>query len=205
MLTLAMRRTHRDITTASTSDTVDEDESNRNAVPLGELPAYQQAIQQRQSRDPMVVSSTTSASTDNIQLRQFVTPSGGEEFVDILQVQELLLENAGVSSASSVSDSGRGGVLGRTQSTAAAEYPRVGLEAAARGRMVFDSYPPTATAVPTPSHHHHPPQPPPPPPLNYYANYMQQQQQPSNVEDLFALWLESSGTGRSYSFTCDWL
>lgn len=203
-----MRRTHRDITTASSSETADDDENNRSTVPAGELPAYQQTQQQRQSRDPTVVpSTTTSASADNIQLRQIVTPSGGEEFVDILQVQQLLLENAGVSSASSVSDSGRGGVLGHTQRpAAAAEYPHLGLEAALRGHMLFDSYPPTATAVPTQSHHHHhPPQPPPPLPPYYYANYMQQhQQQPSNVEDLFALWLGSSGTGRSYCFIYDW-
>jgi hypothetical protein len=210
MITLAMKRTYRDITTASSSDVPDDDESNQNVDRGGEVPAYQQALQQRQSRDPTLVpSTTTSASADNnTQLRQIVTPSGGDEFVDILQVQQLLLENAGVSSASSVSDSGRGGVLGHTQRPTAAEYPHLGLTAALRGRMLFDSYPPTTTAVPTQSHHHHhhhPPQPPPPLPPYYYANYMQQhQQQPSNVEDLFALWLGSSGTGRSYCFIYDW-
>jgi len=210
MITLAMRRTYRDITTASSSDIAD-DENHRGAVSAGELPAYQQVQQQRQSRDPTVVpSTTTSASADNsIPLRHIVTPSGGEEFVDILQVQQLLLENAGVSSASSVSDSGRGGVLVHTQRpAAAAEYPHLGLEAAIRGHMLFDSYPPTATAVPPTQshrhHHHHPPQPPPPLPPYYYANYTQQhQQQPSNVEELFALWLGSSGTGRSYCFIYD--
>jgi hypothetical protein len=203
MITLAMRRTYRDITTASSSDIAD-DESNLNTVRGGELPAYQQALQQRQSRDPTVVSNiTTSESADNnTQLRQIVTPSGGEEFVDILQVQQLLLENAGVSSASSVSDSGRGGVLGHTQRPAATHYPHLGLEAALRGRMLSDSYPPTTTAVPT--QYHHQPQPPPPLPP-YHANYMQQhQQQSSSVEDLFALWLGPSGTGRSYCFIYDW-
>ncbi|XP_023717402.1 transcription factor Sp8 isoform X2 [Cryptotermes secundus] len=70
--------------------------------------------------------------------------------------------------------------------------------------MLLESYPPAVPTIPTPSHryHHHPPQPPPPPPPYYYANYMQQQQhhhhhqyQSSSVEDLFALWLGSSGTG----------
>lgn len=211
MLTLAMRRTSRDISPTSNTDTADNEDGTQTSVPLGYPPAYQPVSrQQRQSRDPTSSVSSPSAGDNNTSLHQIVTSGGAEEYVDILQVQQLLLENAGVSSDSSasVSVSGRGGVLGR----AASGSPRLGLEAAARNRMLLEGYPPAVPTIPTPSHryHHHPPQPPPPPPPYYYANYMQQQQQhhhqyqSSSVEDLFALWLGSSGTGRSFFLISDW-
>lgn len=205
MLTLAMRRTSRDFTPVSSSDIADDDENTEAAVPVGDSPAYQQLRrQQRQSRDPTIVTSAaSSASADNSQRLQIVSTSRGEEFVDISQVQQLLLENAGVGSVSSVGVSGRGGVLGHLHRTAA-EYPHLGLEAAVRGRMLLESST-TVPAIPTPSHrhYHHPPQTQSPPPY-YYANYVQQQEQQqhqtSSVEDLFALWLGSSGAGRSFLF-----
>lgn len=189
-----MRRAGRDFASASTSEeTADDDDTS--AAPPGDPPAYQQA--RRPSRD------LSSASADNnTQLHQIVTPGGGEEFVDILQVQQLLLENAGVSSGTCVSGRNNSRVIGHLHRTSAVEYPHLGLEAAVRGRMLLENYPPTVPTIPHHHHHHHPPppQPPPPPPPYYYANYVQQQQQqhqPSSVEDLFALWLGStSGAGR---------
>lgn len=215
MLTLAMRRTSRDSSPTSNTDIADNEDGNQTSLPVGYPPAYQPVSrQQRQSRDPTSSASSRSAADNNTPVHQIVTSGGAEEYVDILQVQQLLLENAGVSSDSSasVSVSGRGGVLGHIHRRAAAGSPRLGLEAAARSRMLLESYPPAVPTVPTPSHryHHHPPQPPPPPPPYYYANYTQQQHhhhhqyQSSSVEDLFALWLESSGTGRSFFLISDW-
>ncbi|PSN50161.1 hypothetical protein C0J52_11975 [Blattella germanica] len=179
MLTLAMRRTPRDIPTVSSSETLPEDEEESTSTPLGDPPAYHQVRrQQRQSRD---------ATSDNVT-QQIIT-SGGEEYVDILQVQQLLLENAGVSNAGSASYNGssRSGAIGHLHRTVEHHH----LEAAVRGRMLIESYPP---GVPPPTLHH--PAPPPPPPPYYYANYVQQQQhQAPSVEDLFALWLGSSPAG----------
>jgi len=197
-----MRRTSQDISPVSSSEIADDEDSSHNAVPVGDPLSYQQVLRdQRQSREPTFVSSTTTrASTDNnTLLQQIVTSSGEEEFVDILQVQQLLLENAGVNNAASVSATGRAAeVLGQLHRTATAvEYPHFGLEGDVRSRTLLESYCPTRPALPTTSHrHHHLPQ-------SYYPNYVeqqqqqQQQQQTSSVEDLFALWLGSSTAGRS--------
>jgi hypothetical protein len=217
MLTLAMRRAVRDVSPASSTNVADDEDGGHTSAPVGDPPAYQQVSRlQRQARDPTAVSSTsTSASAvdNNSQLRQIVASAGSDEFVDILQVQQLLLENAGVSSdrSASVSVGGRGGVLGHTHRRALPDSQRLGLDSATRSRMLLQVHPPAVPTVATPSHGHHhcPPQPPPPPPPYYYANYMQQQQQQhyhqhqyqtSSVEDLFSLWLGSSGTGRSSWF-----
>lgn len=207
-----MRRTSQDISPTSNTDIADNDDGTQTAVPVGYPPAYQPVSrQQRQSRDLTTVASTASSpSAADIDTHQIVTSGVPEEYVDILQVQQLLLENAGgvsSDSSASVSVSGRGGVLSHRR--AAVDSPRLRLEAAARSRMLLESYPPAVPTIPTPSHRYHH-QPPPPPPPYYYANYMQQQQhhhhrhhhqyQSSSVEDLFALWLESSATGRSFVF-----
>jgi hypothetical protein len=145
MLTLAMTEAGRDISPASNTDT------EMKTVPKRQcLSGFQP-----------VPSTTRSGSADNnTQRQQAVTTSGAvEEFVDILQVQQLLLENAGVSSDSSasasVSVSGRGGVLGHIHRSAAADSPRLRLEAAARSRMLLEGYPAAVPAIPTPSHRHH--------------------------------------------------
>lgn len=208
MLTLAMRRSSRDFTPVSGSDIGDDDENNEDVVLVGNSPTYQQVSQyQRQPRDPALVTTTTTSSVsggaDYSQRHRIVTTGRGEEFVDILQVQQLLLDNASVGSVSSVGVGA--GVLGHLHRTATTEYPHVGLEAAVRGRMLLESCHATSPAVPTPSfrHYHHPPQT--QPPLSstpyHYANYVQQQQHhTSSVEDLFALWLGSSAAGRSFLF-----
>jgi hypothetical protein len=191
MLTLAMTEAGGDFSPASDSD------SEMKAAPRRQCLS---AVQ------PVSSTSRNVSADSNTQRQQVASCGAVEEFVDILQVQQLLLENAGVSSDSSASVSGRGGVLAHVHRGAVAESPRLRLEAAARSRMLLEGYP---AAVPTPSFRHHYPQPPPP---YYYTNYIQQQQQQyqhqyqsSSADDLFSLWLGSSGTGRSVFFFYLWL